>query len=834
MASINDNTDIAMTSIHRGALEAPLPARAHCFGHGHNVRVSYHQHNRAVLPNWGDALAAQRHNFLSVGVLILAGLFSLLLCATPALLGDTRYYEHSFFDNSLMADAYFYSSGKPSAPSTLELVQGQLPVNTKIFITPPNALQLSWQSAVNGGWDAEIRVVNFRNRRIQFQGDTLYFWCYSGEGIAAVDLPLVRLEDVGRNFSGPLPLGEFAGDLPAGRWVQVKVPLSRFVTASIHDFSAQNLRIIVFSQNAADDAKHTLIIDEIRIDSAEAAASLPPGAANGNDGRRLESSSSLPVPRNLSAKGYERHIALHWQLGDSASEGFERYIIYRSEDGRNFQPIGMQVRGITRYTDFLGLGGKTFYYRVTASDVHYRESPASEVVSGATRTADRPFTDDELLTMLQEEAFLYYWEGAHPDSGTTLENIPGDDRVVATGASGFGIMALIVGVERGFISREEGQERLLKIVTFLENAPRYHGVWSHFMDGHTGQTLPVFDMVDDGGDLVETAFLMEGLLTARQYFANHHGHEIHRHTDANDSKGAELFSRITKLWEEVEWDWYKKSPQGDALYWHWSPDFAWHISNRLTGFNEAMIVYLLAMASPTHAVSPELYYTGWANQKHAAIGSYIDDPRPGPRYTNGKTYFGIKLDVGWGTGGPLFFTHYSYMGFDPHAATDRFTNYFENNRNIARINRAYCIANPKHFEGYSAESWGLTASDGPQGYSPSAPNEHDDRGLIAPTGALSSFPYTPEASMAALKHFYRDDGSWLWGIYGPRDAFDVREHWVAPIYMGLNQAPIAVMIENYRTGVIWKWFMSNPEIAPMLVKAGLQMHKPGTTRHGAQ
>jgi len=779
-------------------------------------------------------VAAQTHRFLSERALILAGLFAVLLCAAPTLLGDTRYYEHSFFDNSLMPDAYFYSSGKPSAPSTLELVHGQLPVNTKIFITPPNALQLSWQSAVNGGWDAQIRVVNFRNRRIQFQGDTLYFWCYSEQGIAAADLPLIRLEDVSRNFSGPLPFGEFAGDLPAGRWVQVKVPLSRFATASIHDFSAQNLRIIVFSQNAADGAQHTLLIDEIRLDSAEAAASLPPGAANGNDGKRLESSLSLSAPRNLSAKGYERHVALHWLVPDAASEGFERYIIYRSEDGRNFQPIGMQVRGITRYTDFLGLGGKTFYYRVTASNVRYRESPASEVVSAATRTTDRPFTDDELLTMLQEEAFLYYWEGAHPDSGTTLENIPGDDRIVATGASGFGIMALIVGVERGFISREEGQERLLKIVTFLEKAPRYHGVWSHFMDGHTGQTLPVFDMVDDGGDLVETAFLMEGLLTARQYFADHHRQEKDANAGQNGSKGAELFSRITKLWEEVEWDWYKKSPQGDALFWHWSPDFAWHISNRLTGFNEAMIVYLLAMASPTHAVSPELYYAGWANQKRAAIGSYIDDPRPGPRYTNGKTYFGIKLDVGWGTGGPLFFTHYSYMGFDPHAATDRFTNYFKNNRNLARINRAYCIANPKHFEGYSAESWGLTASDGPEGYNPSAPDKEDDHGIMTPTGALSSFPYTPEASMAALNHFYRDEGSWLWGIYGPRDAFDAHEHWVSPIYMGLNQAPIAVMIENYRTGLVWKWFMSNPEIVPMLAKAGLQMHKPETRRRGAQ
>jgi len=761
------------------------------------------------------------------GVLLALALLGWMALA-PGGRADTRYYEHSFFDNSLTSitgDGYFYSSGTPSAPSTLELVKRKLPVERAIFLTPPNALRLAWQSMPNGGWDAEIRVVNFRNRLVRFQGDTLYFWCYAAAGVAAGDLPLLRLADVGGNFSAPLVWGEFVGDLPAGRWVQVKIPLARFVTASIHEFSPHELKALVFSQGRADGTKHTLILDEVRIDFADAGATTK----------------DVSAPRNLSAKGYERHVDLHWDAPDSGLTGggsqgdttprvpsrndaeLERYIIYRSEDGKIFQPIGMQVRGITRYTDYLGLCG-TYYYRVAASDVRYRESASSEVVRAATRSADRPFTDDELLTMLQEETFRYYWDGAHPDSGTSLENIPGDDRIVATGASGFGVMALLVGVERGFISREQGLARMDKIVTFLEKAPRYHGVWSHFMDGHSGKTLPVFDMVDDAGDLVETAFLMEGLLAARQYFRDDNRDDI-RNEQGRDagSGGKQLYARITALWEGVEWDWYRKSPQGEALYWHWSPDFSWHISNRLTGFNEAMIVYLLAMASPTHAVSPDLYYTGWANQAHAAIGSRVDDPRPGSRYANGESYFGIKLDVGWGSGGPLFFQHYSFMGFDPHAVTDRFTNYFENSRNTARINLAYCIANPKHFKGYGADSWGLTASDGPYGYNSSAPNEDDDLGNMTPTGALASFPYTPEASMAALKHFYREDGAWLWDIYGPRDAFDAQENWVSPITMGLNQAPITVMIENYRTGLVWKMFMQNPEIAPMLEKAGLQM-----------
>src|SRR5271165_4323664 len=771
----------------------------------------------------------------AVRALLLAMAAAVATAVAPVGRADTRYYQHTFFDNSstsISGDNYFYSSGTPSAPSTLELVDRKLPVEKEIFLTPPNALRLSWQSMRDGGWDAEIGVVNFRNRHIHFDGDTLYFWVYSKEEIAGDNLPLLRLEDVHGNFSAPLHWAAGNGNVPAQRWFQVRIPLQRFVTASIHEFSANELKMMVFSQGQADGAKHTLILDEIRIDSALAAtrrapsfAMSAPGAptapVSANGGK--DAASDLPGPQHLVATSYERHVDLHWDAparevqggivtNDSANaQELQRYIIYRSEDGKNFRPIGMQVAGVTRFTDYVGASGKPLFYRVTDSDARYRESAPSNAVAAATRPADKLFSDDELLTMLQEATFRYYWEGAHPDSGTSLENIPGDERIVATGASGFGIMAIIVGVDRGFITREQGLERMEKIVAFLERAPRYHGVWSHFMDGHTGTTIPLFDMVDDAGDLVETAFLMEGLLAAGQYFRG------------DGASGTQLYGRITKLWEGVEWDWYSKNRDGRALYWHWSPDFSWHISNRLTGFNEAMIVYLLAMASPTHAISPDLYYTGWANQVHAAIGSRSDDPAPGDRYTNGKDYFGIKLDVGWANLQPLFFQHYSFLGFDPRAATDRFTNYFENNRNTARINLAYCIANPKHFKGYSADSWGLTAADGPQGYNPSAPNADDDRGIMAPTGALASFPYTPEASLAALKHFYREDGAWLWDIYGPRDAFDAQENWVSPIYMGLNQAPITVMIENYRTGLVWKMFMQNPEMAPMLEKAGLQM-----------
>jgi exo beta-1,2-glucooligosaccharide sophorohydrolase (non-reducing end) len=383
---------------------------------------------------------------------------------------------------------------------------------------------------------------------------------------------------------------------------------------------------------------------------------------------------------------------------------------------------------------------------------------------------------------------------------------------VATGATGFGVMALIVGVDRGFITRQQGLDRLTKLVDFLEKAPRYHGAWSHFMNGYTTRSVPLFGMFDDGGDLVETSFLMEGLLAARQYF------------NGPSDPEKNVYTRISHLWDTVEWDWYRRAQQSDALLWHWSPQWSWYIDHRLTGFNEVMITYLLAIASTTHGVPADLYYSGWAGQSKAATQYRAgwSGTSEGDRYHNGNTYYGIKLDVGVGTGGPLFFTQYSFMGFDPRGIHDQYTDYFNNNRNIALIDLAYCVENPGHFAGYGPNDWGLTASDDNLGYLAHAPNTGNDDGTITPTGALGSFPYTPTESMAALKHFYRDLGDQLWGVYGPRDAFNLSRNWVSPVYMGLDQAPIVVMVENYRSGLVWKMFMSNPEIAPALERIGFK------------
>lgn len=737
-------------------------------------------------------LLARLFFYLFVGLII-----SVFPCraATP-----TDYYNHVIFDNSVTPDYYYYSSGRAVFPSSIQLLAGALPVEKKNFFTAPNALRLEWRSLAGGTWEAELRVVSMRNRLTDFRGDTLYIWCYSPEPIPAADLPVLQLEDEQHDFTVPVKLETVSGDVPAKKWVQIRLPLNDFAVASVHPFQARDLHSLHFSQGNSDDTPRTLIIDEVKIDDKSAAS---PVAA--------EVRSPPRPPQNVKAKGYDRHVDISWDPvteEDAQSSDLQSYAVYRSIGGHRFQPIGIQSADTDRYTDFIGRSDVTATYKVKAVDRSYRQSAFSETAGASTRE----LSDDDLLTMLQEACFRYYWEGAHPVAGATLENTPGDDRIVATGASGFGIMALIVGVDRGFITRQQGLDRITRILDFLEKAPRYHGAWSHFLNGDTAESMLVFGMYDNGGDLVETSFLMQGLLAARQYFKG-----------SSESEQS-VSRRITGLWEGVEWDWYRRTPTNDALLWHWSPQWSWFIDHRLTGFNETMITYLLAIASPTHGVPADLYYAGWAGQSRAAMAyrSGWSGSTEGDQYSNGHTYFGIKLDVGVGTGGPLFFTQYSFLGFDPRGIHDRYTDYFDNNRNLALIDQAYCESNPGHFLGYGPDDWGLTASDDQLGYSAHAPDRTTDNGTITPTGALSSFPYTPQASMAALKFFYRQLGDRLWGVYGPRDAFNLGQNWFSPVYMGLDQAPIVVMVENYRTGLIWKMFMSNPEIQPTLDKIGFK------------
>ncbi len=400
--------------------------------------------------------------------------------------------------------------------------------------------------------------------------------------------------------------------------------------------------------------------------------------------------------------------------------------------------------------------------------------------------------DEELLTKIQQQTFRYFWDFAHPVSGLTRERSTTNE-TVTSGGSGFGLMAILVGIERGFITREQGVERLEKIITFLdEKSDRFHGAWSHWLEGSTGKVVP-FSAKDNGGDLVETAFMVQGLLTVRQYL------------DSSSSREATLIATINKLWEAVEWNWYTRGGQ-NVLYWHWSPEFGWEKNHRITGWNEAMIVYVLAAASPTHGIDKAVYDEGWTRS-----GAMVN--------SQGVSHYGITLPLRSDMGGPLFFSHYSFLGLDPRKLSDGYANYWQQNVNHSLINQAYCADNPQRFVGYSAYSWGLTASDNHKGYNAHSPN--NDLGVITPTAAISSLPYTPEHSMAAIRHFYYILGDQLWGEYGFYDAFNITENWVASSYLAIDQGPILLMIENHRSALLWELFMSAPEVQNGLKKLNI-------------
>ena len=491
------------------------------------------------------------------------------------------------------------------------------------------------------------------------------------------------------------------------------------------------------------------------------------------------------APIGLAGKAYERHVEFGWTANTEAN--LSGYRIYRSIGGGAFQLIKNVAKTTTTYMDpAWGLGENLdLQYQLKAFDTGGQESGFSTPL--ALQTGE--MSDEEFLDMVQDYSFRYFWDFGHPFSGMARErNTSGD--IVTTGGTGFGIMAILVGIEKGFITREEGLDRINLIASFLEFADRFHGVWPHWMNGNTGNVVP-FSQYDDGGDLVETSFLLQGLLSARQYF------------DQNNPEEEGLRQLITSLWEEVDFNWYRKQVN-NFLYWHWSPNYGWQMNFAIRGFNEAMIIYILAIASPTHGVPANLYHSGWA----------------GGNYLNGGDFYGYHLDVGPFRGGPLFFAHYSYLGFDPRFKKDVYTNYFIRNRNHTYINREYCIANPEGHLGYSEHSWGLTASDDPWGYLAHEANAGPDNGTITPTAALSSMPYTPNESIDALKFFYREYGEELWGPYGFYDAFNLDEDWFASSYLAIDQGPIVCMIENYRTGLLWEKFMSNPEIGPALEEIG--------------
>ena len=406
-------------------------------------------------------------------------------------------------------------------------------------------------------------------------------------------------------------------------------------------------------------------------------------------------------------------------------------------------------------------------------------------------------SDEELLERVQRQTFRYFWEGAHPVSALALDRCQrrtdgaDADTPVAIGGSGFGALAIIVGCERAWVTRAQALARFTLMLDCLEKATRYHGMYPHFMRGDSGATVP-FGPVDDGADLVESSFLFQGLLCVRAYF------------DSAAPQEARLRERITRLWHEAQWNWYVQDGH-KALTWHWSPVSGFALNQEIRGWNECLITYVLAAGAPRHAVAAEAYHEGWAL---------------GRDFLNRRSFEGIGLPLGPDWGGPLFFAHFSFCGIDPRGLSDTYADYWQQNVNHARINYAYCVRNPHGYKGYATDCWGLSASDSPAGYGAHAPD--NDLGVITPAAALSSFAYAPREAMAALRHFYEGLGDAIWGRFGFVDAFSEQHDWYADSFVAVNQGPLVAMIENYRSGLLWKLFMRIAEVQAGLKKLGFR------------
>jgi len=394
---------------------------------------------------------------------------------------------------------------------------------------------------------------------------------------------------------------------------------------------------------------------------------------------------------------------------------------------------------------------------------------------------------EALLTEVQRAGVRYFYDYGHPVSGLARESTFHGDDVCTIGATGMGCFNLIVASERGFIPRRQVAERLRRMLRFLSGrAERFHGAFPHWLNGRTGKVIP-FSPDDDGADLVETAFLAQGLLAVREYFT------------ADDPVEVEVRGLADRLWRDIEWDFFVKTDGPDVyLLWHWSPRVGWKKNHAIRGFNECQIVYLLALASPVHAAPAEAYWRGWH----------------GPDFSRPREHFGVRVSLGGRLEMPLFFTHYSYLGLDPRAVAFDGRSYFEHFQGLCRVQIRYAQSRRGTFRGYGP-LWGLTASLGPDGYRAFAPGADDD-GTIAPTAALSSMPYVPQESRAFLLELHRNHRERLWGRFGYVDAFNLSRDWATKEYLGIDVGPIGPMIENHRSGLCWKTFMKAPEIVAVV------------------
>ena len=675
---------------------------------------------------------------------------------------DATFYDQGIVDKSSQGSSTFEFTSPPNAPQ----YNDKVPCSTTAY-KGTTSLKFNYTSATDGNWSVTIYRSDWSTADI-LTLDSLSFYIYSEEELPETGLPLIGIKANNVSGSGDAisqlyTVTNGGQGLVANTWTRITFPLNQvFDDPENSNLDFSEIKGIVFSQSEFNNTSRLILIDQISA---------------------FKNIEEIPVVENLTAIGYDSHAELSWTAPVDALA----YRVYASYD--NGQTFELRTETSENdYLDFVPEAGKntTAVYRV----VTVLQNQESEPVE--TSADIRDFTDDELLNMVEYYSFRYFWDGAHQATGMALERSNGSQTTAASGATGMGLMTLIAAHERVYKPQDEIKERILKILNFLSTCDRHHGAWSHWYNADTFKTIQ-FGEKDDGGDLVETSFVAQALVALRNYFTG------------SDEKSTQIRQQATQLWNEIDWNWYRQDGQ-NVLYWHWSPNYGFEKNMKITGWNEALITYLMAASSPTYAIDKDVYDQGWAQN-----GNIVSR----------RTYYNYEIKLAPNWGGPLFWIHYTHLGINPHGLTDQYADYWQEHVNTAKIQYAYAVQNPNGFKNYGGNCWGLTASDDPDGYTAHQPMTNDN-GTISPTAALASMPYSPEESLRALKYFYRERGAELFGIYGPYDAFNDEQDWVQKAYIGIDQGPIAVMIENYRTGLLWNQVMADEDVQAGLEKLGFE------------
>ncbi|MDM7914397.1 MAG: glucoamylase family protein, partial [Candidatus Eisenbacteria bacterium] len=409
--------------------------------------------------------------------------------------------------------------------------------------------------------------------------------------------------------------------------------------------------------------------------------------------------------------------------------------------------------------------------------------------------ANGALTNEALLDTLQRTAFDFFWNEANPANGLIKDrSTPGSACSIAS--VGFGLSAILIGIDHGWITRDEGRARILTTLETFWNGPQgtapdgmigYKGLFYHFLDMNTATRTWDCEL-----STIDSALLFAGILDAREYFTT------------DDPVDVQVRTLADSLYYRADWNFFRNGNPGILMGWRPGTGFAGF--GQWVGYNEAMILYILAIGSPTHPV-PASSWNTWTSGYHW------------------QTQYGYTYVIF----PPLFGHQYSHCWIDFRYIQDahmrgRGITYFENSRRATLAQRNYCIANPFGHIGYGANLWGITACDGPDGYAAhGAPPPQNDDGTIAPTAPAGSIPFTPDESLAVLQNLYDNYRAMLWGPYGFRDAFNLDRGWWDTDYIGIDQGPIVLMIENYRTGAVWERIERNGDVQWGLHLAGFDV-----------